>query len=318
MTGANHLQTDTLKPSLSHRLEYAAFYTIRWIFNRLTVSHAASLSAFFWRWIAPHLRRHRRAIANLKIALPNLSEDERRQLLIRMWDNLGRTAVEALRLDEIADDPESISLDFSPDALAIMHNPQPAIFVSLHYGNWEVTAIAAERFKKPLLGIYKKIENPLIDTEVTKIRARFYKGGLVSRAPETVRKVFRAVREGYSVAIMADLRDSHGEYVPFFGIPSRSTQFPALLSRLNNIPIIAIKAVRTKPGKYKIIAEKLETIETSNRNTDILENTARIQNKLEKWIREDPSLWMWGHRRWNSESLTQLNNCIPSNGNPLK
>ena len=303
MTGTNHLQTDTPKPSLSHRLEYAAFYTIRWIFNRLTVSHAASLSAFFWRWIAPHLRRHRRAIANLKIALPNLSETERRRLLIRMWDNLGRTSAEALRLGEIADDPDSLSLDFSADALEIMHSSQVAIFVSLHYGNWEVTAIAAERFNKPLLGIYKKIENPLVDAEVHEMRSRFYIGGLLSRGPETMKKVSRAIKDGHSIAIMADLRDSHGEYVPFFGIPSSATQFPALLSRLHDLPIIAIKAVRIEPGKFKISAEKLNLIQSGNRQADISENTARIQQQLEKWIRQDPTLWMWGHRRWNEESF---------------
>jgi len=270
------------------------------------------MSAFFWRLLAPRLRRHQRAIRNLKAALPNLSFKDRQQLLTRMWDNLGRTTVEALRLHEIADDPKSVTLDFSPDALAIMNSSQPAIFVSLHYGNWEVTAIAAERFNKPLLGIYKKVDNPLVDAEVYQMRSRFYKGGLLSRTPETMRKVSRAIREGYSIAIMADLRDSHGEFVPFFGIPSRATQFPALLSRLHGLPIIAIQAVRTAPGRFKINAEKLDLSQTSNRQSDIIENTTRIQRQLEKWIRQDPALWMWGHRRWNEESFRQA---IQSNHN---
>jgi KDO2-lipid IV(A) lauroyltransferase len=220
-----------------------------------------------------------------------------------MWDNLGRTSAEALRLAELADDPDSIVFDFSPEALEVMRSAQPAIFVSLHYGNWEVTAIAAERFNKPLLGIYKKVDNPLVDAEVLDVRSRFYKGGLLSRAPETVRKVTRAIREGYSIAIMADLRDSHGELVPFFGIPSRATHFPALLSRLHNLPIIAIKAFRTEPGKFKIVADKLNLAKTDDRQADIIENTTRIQSQLEKWIRNDPALWMWGHRRWNNVSF---------------
>jgi KDO2-lipid IV(A) lauroyltransferase len=222
-----------------------------------------------------------------------------------MWDNLGRTTVEALRLDEIADDPESVTLEFSPDVLAIMNSSQPAIFVSLHYGNWEITAIAAERFNKPLLGIYKKVDNPLVDAEVYQMRSRFYKGGLLTRAPETMRKVSRAIREGYSIAIMADLRDSHGEFVPFFGMPSSATQFPALVSRLHDLPIIAIKAVRIAPGRFQISAEKLHLIQTDIRRDDIINNTMRIQQQLEKWIRQDPELWMWGHRRWNEESLRQ-------------
>ena len=142
---------------------------------------------------------------------------------------------------------------------------------------------------------------------MTKLRSRFYKGGLVSRAPDTVKRIMRAIKQGYSVAIMADLRDSHGEFVPFFGIPSRSTQFPALLARLHDLPIIAIRAIRTSPGHFRIDAERLELAHSADRKADIVENTARIQAQLEQWIRQDPSLWMWGHRRWNAESFEATN-----------
>lgn len=303
MTGINHDKGGTPRPSLAHRLEYAAFSSIRWIFGRLTVPQAASLSAFFWRLVAPHLRRHRRAESNLKAALPNLSESERKQLLTRMWDNLGRTSAEALRLDEIADDPNSLTLNFSPEALTIMRSGAPAIFVSLHYGNWEVTALAAERFNKPLLGIYKRVVNPLVDHDVTQLRSRFYKGGFVSKGPDAVRKITRAIKSGYSVAVMADLRESNGDLVPFFGIPSPSTTFPAMMARLHELPIVAIRAVRTAPGHFRIDAERLELTISENKKADILENTARIQAQLEHWIKDDPALWMWGHRRWGKEAF---------------
>jgi len=220
-----------------------------------------------------------------------------------MWDNLGRTSAEAMRLEEIADNPNAISLHFSASAQEIMESQTPAIFVSLHLGNWELNAIAAEKLNKPLIGVYRKILNPLVERDVIRIRSRFYKGGLVSRAPDTVKRIMRAIKEGYSVAIMADLRDSHGEFVPFFGIPSRSTQFPALLARLHDLPIIAIRAIRTSPGHFRIDAERLELAHSPDRKADIVQNTARIQAQLEQWIREDPSLWMWGHRRWNAESF---------------
>jgi KDO2-lipid IV(A) lauroyltransferase len=293
--------------SLSHRLEYAAFCSIRWIFERFTVPQAASLSAFFWRLIAPHLRRHKRAISNLKAALPELNNKDRKQLLTRMWDNLGRTSAEALRLNVIADDPNSLTLNFSADSLAIMHRATPAIFVSLHYGNWEVTALAAERFNKPLLGIYKRVVNPLVDRDVTKLRSRFYKGGFVSKGPDAVRSVIRAIKAGYSIAVMADLRESNGDLVPFFGIPSPSTTFPAMMARLYDLPIVAIRATRTAPGHFLIEAETISLAQTADRKADILENTARIQVNLEHWIKDDPALWMWGHRRWGQESFPPKN-----------
>jgi KDO2-lipid IV(A) lauroyltransferase len=295
-----------LTPKLGHYMEYAGFLALKSGLHALPVPLAASVSAFFWRLIAPNLRRHRRAVANLQAAMPELTADERVKILTAMWDNLGRTSAEALRIDEIADDPSAIELHFTDDSLAALRSEQPAIFVSLHLGNWEVAAIAAEKFNKPLIGVYKKVLNPLVDAAVTRLRARFYKGGLVSRAPDTVRRITRAIKSGHSVALMADLRDSHGEFVPFFGIPSRSTHFPALLAGLHNLPIIAIRGVRMSPGHFRIDAERVALVETADRKADIEANTARIQALMERWIREDPSLWMWGHRRWNAESFEAM------------
>jgi len=76
-----------------------------------------------------------------------------------------------------------------------------------------------------------------------------------------------------------------------------------LLARLHDLPIIAIRAIRTSPGHFRIDAERLELAHSPDRKADIVENTARIQAQPEQWIREDPSLWMWGHRRWNAESF---------------
>jgi KDO2-lipid IV(A) lauroyltransferase len=245
-------------------------------------------------------------MSNLNIAFPELSLLERQSIALDMWDNLGRTSVESFRLGSIADDASAVTLNFTEDALDVMKGPTPAIFVSLHSGNWEVTALAAEKFDRPLIGVYKKILNPLVDSAVTRVRSRFYKGGLVSRAPDTVRRITRAIKQGYSVALMADLRDSHGDFVPFFGIPSRSTNFPALLARLHHLPVIAVRATRTSPGHFRIDGERLDLAETADRKADIVENTARLQALLERWIRENPALWMWGHRRWNAESFKAM------------
>ena len=283
---------------LLHRLEYAVFCVARFIIVHLPISVTAAASAHLWRVIAPRLKRHRRAAKNLRIAMPEISDTKLERILANMWDNLGRTSVEAFHLHKIADAENSLELNLTTGAQQILESDKPAIFISLHSGNWEVTAIAAERFRKPLIGIYKRIENPFVDREVRCLRSRFYTGGLYSRAPETVSLIINGIKSGYSVAIMADLRDSHGAIVPFFGVASKSTSFPALLSRRYNLPIVAIRAVRTSNLKFRIDAVELSLNTSKDRKDDIEKNTAIIQSHLEEWIRESPELWMWGHRRW--------------------
>lgn len=285
--------------SLRFYIEHILFRLARRLATHLPSRMIDGLSGLLWRLIAPRLRRHRRAMKNLEAAIPELTQAERSALLNRMWDNLGRTSVEALALQQIADDLNAVSFNFSADVLEIMRSDQPAIFVGLHAGNWEVPAIAAEKFNKPLMGIYQKIINPLVERDVLKLRQRFYKGGLYGKGRETVSRIRRGIEAGFSVAIMSDLRDAHGQFVDFFGIKSRSTIFPALLARLHNIPIIAIRAVRIGSRSFRVDALRIELLSGPERDEIIRENTARIQNQLEIWIREDPALWMWGHNRWD-------------------
>lgn len=289
------------KPTALHRIEYGAIKTVAFLSRHGSSRFIDSLSAALWRFIAPRMRRHARADRNLAASLPELTSDERGVVLNKMWDNLGRTTTEAFSLSQIADDPRAVSLNFSDDVLAIMKSDRPAIFVGLHAGNWEIPAIAAERFGKPLMGVYQKIINPLLDEMVRAIRQRFYRGGLHAKGAETVTRIRRGISAGYSVAIMADLRDAHGEHVPFFGRNARSTVFPALLARLHKVPIIAIRAIRTDVRQFRIDAVLVPVVHDQDRKIEIYENTLRIQKQFESWIREAPEQWMWGHNRWDTE-----------------
>ena len=282
-----------------HRIEYLGFLIVRFLARHVPARFVDRLSAGIWLLIAPRLFRHRRALHNLKAALPALSASEREAIAMAMWDNLGRTTMESMALDQIADDTKAINLKFSDEVSAIMRDQRPAIFVGLHAGNWEVAAIAAEKFNKPLMGVYQKILNPLVDRSVTGLRERFYKGGLHTKGADTVTRIRRGLSQGYSVAIMSDLRDAHGEFVPFFGLRARSTIFPALLARLYHVPIIAIRAVRIGVRQFRIEAVVIEIDQGQDRKRALYETTLHIQQQFEAWIREAPELWMWGHNRWD-------------------
>lgn len=294
-------QARTQQLTWLQRLEFGAISFVAFISAYTYPSIIDGLSAALWRLVAPRMRRHLRADRNLAAALPDLTSDERNHILEKMWDNLGRTTTEAFALSQIADDPNAVTFNFSDDVIALMKTAQPAIFVGLHAGNWEVPAIAAERFGKPLMGVYQKIINPLIDELVRSIRQRFYSGGLHAKGAETVTRIRRGLSQGYSVAIMADLRDAHGEFVSFFGQDARSTIFPALLARLHKVPIIAIRATRIGVRQFRIDAVLISLMHDKDRNAEVRENTLRIQKQFEQWIKEDPSQWMWGHNRWDTE-----------------
>lgn len=295
---SDHNRPSSLLQAFRHRLEYGAFSALAFMAQNGNPKLVDGLSAWIWRIAAPHFHRHPRAQDNLSLAMPELDPAMQESILLKMWDNLGRTMMESFALSSIADDPESLVFNFTDEAAALIKSDRPVIFVGLHAGNWEVSAVAAERFGKSLMGVYQKILNPLIDHAVTTLRQRFYKGGLFTKGSETVTRIRRGLSEGHSLALMADLRDAHGEPVPFFGVDARSTVFPALLARMHKLPIIAVRVIRIGLRRFRVDAVVIELHKNEDRAVEIKENTYRIQQQFEAWIRDEPGTWMWGHKRW--------------------
>jgi hypothetical protein len=59
--------------NLKYRLEYGVVRTVAWLVGRLPLETASDLSGRIWRWIAPFLGRHDRAMAHLAAAFPDMS-----------------------------------------------------------------------------------------------------------------------------------------------------------------------------------------------------------------------------------------------------
>jgi KDO2-lipid IV(A) lauroyltransferase len=280
------------------RLEYWGFRIVAAIFRALPLETASAVSGWIWRHVAPLLRRHRRALAHLEAAIPGLAPAERERIIRDMWEVLGRTFGEAFQLDRILAEPDRLVLAFGPDVEDLLNRHTALVVVSLHMGNWEITAMGGTQAGLTFAGVYQKLKNPLVDAYVTAMRGPFYPAGLFSKGRDTVLKLMRLVRGGVSVAILADLRDWRGVAVPFFGRLAPSTPFPALLGVSQDLPIIAVRVLR-KPGvRFVIDGEVIPVQRTGDRDADVTATTAAIQACFERWIRQTPDQWMWAHRRW--------------------
>jgi KDO2-lipid IV(A) lauroyltransferase len=117
-----------------------------------------------------------------------------------------------------------------------------------------------------------------------------------------LKPLLKALRNGSSIAIVADQHASTGEGVEtvFFGHPARAHATPALLHLKTGIPII-VGALMRKNNGFSFDFHCTRAIEyrpTGRRDEDIRNITAMYTAELEKIIRERPGQWMWPHRRW--------------------
>jgi KDO2-lipid IV(A) lauroyltransferase len=282
---------------LRHRVEYVAFVALSAVAIALPLDLASAVSGFLWRLIAPHLARQKRALDNLALALPELSEAERRRITLAMWDNLGRTFAEFFHIQQILAQ-QRVVLEPIEKFEAIVAGG-PFVVCTLHLGNWELASQAGLRFGVPIAGVYQKLTNPLVDRWLYQRRRPLYPGGLFDKSPATSRALIKLSRSGGYPAFVADLREGRGVAVPFFGHPAWSNPFPALIARVAGIPLYAAAVVRTKGAHFAMRIEPVEVPRGGERDADVLATTAAVQARFEQFIREAPEQWMWAHRRWD-------------------
>jgi KDO2-lipid IV(A) lauroyltransferase len=278
-------------------VEYAVFFLTAALIRALPLEVASRWSGFGWRAVAPHLRRHQRALDNLALALPETSAADRQRIALGMWENLGRTFAESFHLREI-DAQGRLALE-SAERFQAIADAGPFVVCGLHMGNWELMAIAGVRFGAKLAGVYQKITNPLVDRAIYEMRAPFYQGGLMDKSPATARALLRSAREGRCPAFLADLREGRGEKTPFFGRPASSNPFPALIARASGLPLYAARVMRLPGVRFSMRIERVEVPRTADRDADVRIATAALQARFEEFIREAPEQWTWAHRRWD-------------------
>src|SRR5260370_11742034 len=109
---------------LGYRLEYVAFLIVAAMARALPVDVASRWSGKVWRFLAPHLHRHKRAVNNLALAFPEKTPAEIEAIALEMWDNLGRVFAEFFHLDEIASG-DRIQIE-PPEILERLRGPQGA------------------------------------------------------------------------------------------------------------------------------------------------------------------------------------------------
>lgn len=283
---------------MRYRVEYAAFRGLGAFVRALPLETASSLSGALWRAIAPLLSRHRRALSHLAQSLPETTPQEREAIARDMWETLGRTFAEAFHLDRILADGR---IAFEPEATfetIRAHSLEGRVVASLHLGNWELTAAGGLHAGLAVAGVYQAIKNPYVDAYVTRLRAPLYPGGLYAKAPETATALMRVARRGGSVALLADLRDRNGVPAMFFGRVAPSTPFPALLARSLNLPLFAARVVRLPGVRFRLEVVEVDIPRDGDRKADVAAGTQALQSLFERWVRENPSQWMWAHRRW--------------------
>lgn len=259
----------------------------------------------FLAYLACSLDRKRKRIIhqNLDFAFPEgLSDTQRTEIERYCYKNLALNFLQVMenRRNTKADLRSKVTFKNKEVVDRLLEQKKAIIFISAHYGNWEIGATALADLITPTLSIYKTLNNKAFEPYLLEARTN-HRMDMYEKSG-ALKHLSRALKKDESVSLMIDQASNarSGVKVDFFAHPTYHSSTPAILSRKYNAPIVGLYIYTDDEENYTISFE--EPIEVKGDDeASIVEATQRQVDALEKVIRANPKFWFWCHKRWKEE-----------------
>lgn len=290
-----------LKRWVRYPLEALVLWLAFALLGALPTDAASNIGGWIGRTLGPRLRGDRIARVNLKLAMPELGEDQIAAILNGMWDNLGRTLAEYPHLRQICRlDSGRVELQGRSHVEALLSGERSGIILSAHLANWEIMPRYSINAGLPLMAVVRPPNNPLVARIIDRCRGEYDR---VAKEADSARQMMTTLREGGTVGLLADQKFNRGVDIALFGQPSQTTDAPAQLALRTGSLVVPAQLQRQGPGRFKLICHA--PIDSPGDEEDRAARAktimAEYHRRLEDWVRERPAEWLWIHRRWPKE-----------------
>lgn len=246
------------------------------------------------RVIGPLAGYHQRALQNLALVRPDLSEAEHQRIATEALDNAGRTLIENYSTRAFLARARKIEPE-GPGYAALMSaraEGRPVILVSGHFGNYEAARAALVARGFVIGGLYRNLSNRYFNAHYVKTMQAF--GGPVFPQGRTGTSGFvRHLKDGGQLVLLFDQDMAAAPTLPFLGHPARTALSAAELALRFKADLIPFFATREPDGiGFRV------TLDPPVPHSDPRTMMLRATEALEERVRAHPGQWFWIHRRW--------------------
>ena len=244
---------------------------------------------------------------NLKMALPELTDRERKRILRTVFYGLGR------QLADFAHFPKYNRQNVHQLAIYegfenfddARKRGKGVLLLTAHVGAWEVGSFAHSIYGNPMNIVVRNLDNVRVDDLVR--RYRTLHGNVTFDNRDFARGLLGAMREGETVGILMDtnMTPPQGVFVDFFAVAACTASGLARVALKTDAAVVpAFTIWDSGIRKYKISFEPaLSLVRSRDAEADVVANTALFTKAIEKCVRQHPEQWLWVHRRWKTRPL---------------
>ncbi|WP_333809502.1 lysophospholipid acyltransferase family protein [Flavobacterium sp.] len=282
-------------------LVYIIIYPILWLISILPFPIFYLFSDFVC-FLTYNIIGYRKKVvrANIKLALPHLSEKERLIIEKKFYSHMCDMFLEMIKTITITQ--KEIERRFSFSNMEVYYEMEKKnksiALMCAHYASyeWVVSMNYYTNFKG--FGIYKKLANPYFDKLVKRIRSKF-KAELI-----TTKQTIPTITENHKNHILglygfasdqSPKANAAYHWAPFMGHIVPVHTGAEMLAKRFDMNVIFLKVKKVKRGYYQASFEVLSEDVKSVPNYEITDKFLKL---VEEQIYEAPEFYLWTHKRW--------------------
>ncbi len=284
--------------NLKYFFQFLGIIILFFFFKIIGFKYSSILSGYLLSLIGPLFRPSKIIYSNLSQAFPKMDKLEQKTIKDKMWFNYGRMLSEYVFIKDfrIKDEfKKKIIIENQDQLEKLRYSKEPVIFVSGHFNNFELMAMAIENTGIDLAAIYRPLNNKFLNPIMEKIRKKYICRKQIKKGISGTKDLVKLFKNGTSIALMIDQRVSEGIMCNFFNKKAFTTTIPAQFVKKYEARIVPIYIERSEENFFKI--KVYDEIQFSKNDT-IETITLSLNNILEKMIVTNPEQWIWTHNRW--------------------
>jgi KDO2-lipid IV(A) lauroyltransferase len=276
-----------------------------WLLSRIPYRLLHALGAMLGTLVWLLGVRRRVVLENLRLAFPEKTEEERRDIARRTYRNLGEMVPDFVRVPFLRN--EELERIFVYDGWERFQEAiargKGVIACTAHFGNFEVLAAAHTLRGTPVTMISRQMGKSGANDLWRALRRRSGVEDLVVTKGSTLAAAVRSIKAGRFLGYVIDQNQAlrHAIFPTFFGVPAATAPTPAVLAMRSGAAVVFVVSYPLGDGRHRVVFEgPLDPPDTGDRERDVLAFMQDLNDRLERFVRAHPEQWYWLHRRWKT------------------
>jgi KDO2-lipid IV(A) lauroyltransferase len=290
---------------MRRRLEFGLVWILVKLLGWLPRGLARGMGAWVGRiafLLTPRLRRV--GDLNLRLAFPEKSAAERRQILRKLYRNLGWLLAEFCQMPRYTSQQTRSFIRYEglEHYLAAREQGKGVLVLTGHLGAWELSSFYHSLMGYPMSIVIRRLDNPLVDNLVNQIRCLH--GNQVLHKDDFARGLLAAMRRRETVGILMDtnMTPPQGVFVDFFGHAACTGSGLARVAMKTGARVLPGFLLWEETTRQYVLrfGAALDLPVSGDPEADALAHTGLFTRVIEEYIRQYPDQWLWLHRRWKT------------------